>query len=107
MTTDKIDLDNLNVNPSGKGVFGFSNFAEVWNGRMAMLGVIAGLVGEVLTGKGILEQVGINTQGGGILVALFLLGFTVAAMIGYYAVKMSSKLDAADSETSEAVESAS
>jgi hypothetical protein len=100
MTTSKIDLDNINVNPSGKGVFGFSNFAEVWNGRMAMLGVLAGFVGEAITGKGILAQVGISTQGGGILVALFLAGFTVAAMIGYYAVKVSSQLDAANGDVS-------
>ncbi|AFY70039.1 hypothetical protein Pse7367_1761 [Thalassoporum mexicanum PCC 7367] len=105
MTTDKIDLDNINVNPSGKGVFGFSNFAEVWNGRMAMLGVVAGFAGEALTGKGILEQVGISTQGGGIMAALFLTGFTAAAMIGYYAVKMSSQLDA--SNPTEVSESAS
>jgi hypothetical protein len=87
-TIDKINLDKLNVNPSGQGVFGFSNFAEIWNGRMAMLGFLAALASEVLTGKGILGQIGINTTGGGILVALFLTGFTVATMLGYYAVKL-------------------
>jgi hypothetical protein len=89
MTTDKIDLSNTNVNPTGQGVFGFSNFAEDWNGRMAMIGFIAALIGEVLTGKGILGQVGIKTTGGDVLVALFLAGFTAAAIIGYYAVKLS------------------
>ncbi len=89
MVTNKINLAETNVNPTGQGVFGFSNFAEIWNGRMAMIGFVAALVGEVLTGKGILGQVGITTSGGDILVALFLAGFTAAAVIGYYAVKLS------------------
>lgn len=89
MTTNKINLAETNVNPTGQGVFGFSNFAEDWNGRMAMIGFVAALVGEVVTGKGILGQVGIKTSGGDILVALFLVGFTAAAIIGYYAVKLS------------------
>jgi hypothetical protein len=87
-TINKIDLSELNVNPSGQGVFGFSNFAEIWNGRMAMIGFLAALASEVLTGKGILGQIGINTTGGGILVALFLTGFTIATTVGYYAVKL-------------------
>ncbi|MFN3927648.1 MAG: chlorophyll a/b-binding protein [Pseudanabaenaceae cyanobacterium] len=89
MVVSKIDLDKVNVNPEGKGTFGFSNFAEVWNGRMAMIGFVSALVGEFLTGKGILAQVGISREGG-ILVALFLVGFTIAATIGYYTVKLSS-----------------
>ena len=48
----------LNVNPTGAGLFGFGNFAETWNGRMAMIGLVAGFANEVLTGKGILAQVG-------------------------------------------------
>lgn len=87
-TINKINLDDLNVNPSGEGVFGFSNFAEIWNGRMAMLGFLAALASEIVTGKGILGQIGINTTGGGILVALFLTGFTIATTLGYYAVKL-------------------
>ncbi|AFY73996.1 Chlorophyll A-B binding protein [Synechococcus sp. PCC 7502] len=89
MTTNKINFANTNVNPTGQGVFGFSNFAELWNGRMAMIGFVAALAGEVTTGKGILGQIGINTSGGDVLVALFLAGFTAAAIIGYYAVKLS------------------
>jgi len=89
MVTNKINLAETNVNPTGQGVFGFSNFAEIWNGRMAMIGFVAALSGEVLTGKGILGQVGITTSGGDVLVALFLAGFTAAAVIGYYAVKLS------------------
>jgi hypothetical protein len=76
----------LNVNPTGAGVFGFSNFAETWNGRMAMIGLVAGFANEVVTGKGILAQVGI-TGGISVLFTLFFAGFTVATLLGYYAVK--------------------
>ena len=77
---------NLNVNPTGAGIFGFGNFAETWNGRMAMIGLVAGFTNEVLTGKGILAQVGI-TGGISVLFALFFTGFTAATLIGYYAIK--------------------
>ena len=39
--------------------FGFTNFAETWNGRLAMLGFIIGLATELLTGQGILSQLGL------------------------------------------------
>nr|WP_156779410.1 chlorophyll a/b-binding protein [Synechococcus sp. BL107] len=38
--------------------FGFSNFAETWNGRLAMLGFVIGLGTELLTGQGIISQIG-------------------------------------------------
>ena len=38
--------------------FGFVNFAETWNGRLAMLGIVVGLGTELLTGQGILGQMG-------------------------------------------------
>ena len=38
---------------------GFTAFAETWNGRLAMLGFVVGLATELLTGKGILEQLGL------------------------------------------------
>ncbi len=38
--------------------FGFSNFAETWNGRLAMMGFVIGLGTELLTGQGILSQIG-------------------------------------------------
>jgi Chlorophyll A-B binding protein len=98
MTTNKINLDSLNVNPSGGGIFGFGNFAEIWNGRMAMIGFASALVSEVLTGKGILGQIGITSPGGGILVALFLTGFTVATTVGYYAIKLN-KIDGTEPES--------
>ncbi len=39
--------------------FGFTNFAETWNGRLAMLGIFVGLATELLTGHGILSQLGL------------------------------------------------
>jgi len=40
--------------------FGFSSFAETWNGRLAMMGLIIGLSTELLTSQGILSQIGIG-----------------------------------------------
>ncbi len=39
--------------------FGFTEFAETWNGRLAMLGFVIGLATELITGKGILSQLGL------------------------------------------------
>lgn len=39
--------------------FGFTQFAETWNGRLAMLGFVIGLTTEILTGQGILSQLGL------------------------------------------------
>lgn len=39
--------------------FGFTSFAENWNGRLAMLGFVIGVVTEYLTGQGILSQLGL------------------------------------------------
>ena len=39
--------------------FGFTAFAENWNGRLAMLGFIIGIATEYLTGQGILSQLGL------------------------------------------------
>ena len=47
-------MTNSNQTP-----FDFSNFAETWNGRLAMLGFIIGLGTELLTGQGILSQIGL------------------------------------------------
>lgn len=38
---------------------GFTAFAETWNGRLAMLGLAIGFATELLTGKGILAQLGL------------------------------------------------
>ncbi len=42
-----------------EGKFGFTSFAENWNGRLAMLGFVIGILTELLTGKGILSQLGL------------------------------------------------
>eukprot|EP00808_Paulinella_micropora_P029358 g2430.t1 len=39
--------------------FGFVEFAEKWNGRMAMMGFTIGMIAEVATGNGILQQLGL------------------------------------------------
>jgi hypothetical protein len=38
---------------------GFTEFAESWNGRLAMLGLAIGFATELLTGQGILAQLGL------------------------------------------------
>ncbi|MDE5069952.1 MAG: chlorophyll a/b-binding protein [Trichodesmium sp. St16_bin4-tuft] len=38
---------------------GFTEFAETWNGRLAMLGFIIGIATELLTGQSILSQIGL------------------------------------------------
>jgi len=40
--------------------FGFVNFAETWNGRMEMMGILIGLGTELITGQSILRQIGIG-----------------------------------------------
>jgi ferrochelatase len=40
--------------------FGFVAFAETWNGRLAMMGFVIGLATEILTGQGILHQIGLG-----------------------------------------------
>jgi hypothetical protein len=40
--------------------FGFVAFAETWNGRLAMLGFVIGLGTELLSGQGILSQIGLG-----------------------------------------------
>ena len=40
--------------------FVFVAFAETWNGRLAMLGFVIGLATELLTGQGILSQIGLG-----------------------------------------------
>ena len=40
--------------------FGFVAFAETWNGRLAMMGFVIGLATELLTGQGILGQLGLG-----------------------------------------------
>eukprot|EP00808_Paulinella_micropora_P007625 g34157.t1 len=56
-------LLSLNMAPPSEPEprFGFVKYAEVWNGRVAMMGFVLGLVTEQLTGQGILEQIGLSS----------------------------------------------
>ncbi len=38
---------------------GFTRFAELWNGRLAMIGFLSAILVEMATGQGILGQLGI------------------------------------------------
>ena len=51
---------NTLFNDAMDSKFGFSSFAETWNGRLAMMGFIIGLGTELLTGQGILSQIGMG-----------------------------------------------
>ncbi|MEO1802158.1 MAG: chlorophyll a/b-binding protein [Cyanobacteria bacterium J06629_2] len=42
-----------------EGKFGFTNYAEIWNGRLAMIGFITAIVVEMNTGHGVLKQLGL------------------------------------------------
>ena len=48
------------MDPIDDAKFGFSAFAEQWNGRLAMMGFIIGVGTELFTGQGILSQIGIG-----------------------------------------------
>ena len=48
------------MNDKNQPRFGFVNFAETWNGRMAMMGILSGLGTELITGQSILRQIGIG-----------------------------------------------
>ncbi len=39
--------------------FGFTEFAETWNGRLAMIGFVAAIINELISGKGVLAQLGL------------------------------------------------
>lgn len=68
----------------GTSGFGFTKANELFVGRMAQLGFAASLLGEAITGKGILGQIGLET---GIPLneseplLLFFIAFTVFAAI--------------------------
>ena len=42
-----------------QGKFGFTNFAEIWNGRLAMIGFVSAIILELNTGHGVLRQLGL------------------------------------------------
>ncbi len=54
-----ISIKELSTMENTENKFGFVNFAETWNGRLAMLGFVIGVATEFLTGQGILSQIGL------------------------------------------------
>ena len=46
---------------ASEGFFGFNPFAELWVGRLAMMGFVTSVVEEAVTGNGTLRQIGIET----------------------------------------------
>lgn len=58
--TQSLDVKEVRVMAQEQqSKFGFTQFAENWNGRLAMLGFVIGLATEFLTGQGILAQLGL------------------------------------------------
>ena len=53
-------LQHFETSMNDSSRFGFVAFAETWNGRLAMLGFVIGLATELLTGQGILSQIGLG-----------------------------------------------
>ena len=62
------------MNNDNQPRFGFVNFAETWNGRMAMMGILIGLGTELITGQSILS-LGVRFQAYG-----FIGGFLVLTL---------------------------
>ncbi|MFS8781557.1 chlorophyll a/b-binding protein [Synechococcus sp. R55.3] len=52
-------VDGAKTMENQEAKFGFTTFAEKWNGRLAMLGFVIGVATELLTGQGILSQIGL------------------------------------------------
>lgn len=48
-----------NTTPKASSKIGFTEFAETWNGRLAMIGFVAALITEFVSGKGVLAQLGL------------------------------------------------
>ena len=61
---DSIGLD------TSSGIGGFTPFAEQWVGRWAQLGFVSSIVGEFVTGRGTLGQLGLETPSLPLLVVI-------------------------------------
>lgn len=65
--------------PTDEGLFGFRPFAEVWVGRLAMMGFVTSIVEEAVTGNGTLRQIGLEPSPALLTALLAALGVAVAA----------------------------
>jgi hypothetical protein len=84
--------------PTDEGLFGFKPFPEVWVGRLAMIGFLSSCVGEFLTGKGTLQQVGLLTPNPLLLTFILVItgSLTVAAAFNTIYKAQKGKLSKAD-----------
>jgi hypothetical protein len=48
------------ANPKRQSGWGFHDRAELLNGRLAMLGFVSGVIFELTTGHGIMQQLGLS-----------------------------------------------
>ncbi|WP_458648421.1 ferrochelatase [Sivoneniella epilithica] len=55
---DVMQIENVKLYPQERWAWGLTTSAEVWNGRLAMLGIIAVIV-ELVTGRGLLHAIGL------------------------------------------------
>jgi hypothetical protein len=81
--------------PTDEGLFGFKPFSEMWCGRLAMMGFVTSIVEEAMTGRGTLQQLGLNTPSESLftvllgLLALGLIGGTASTAVKLATRKMS------------------
>jgi hypothetical protein len=56
-----LEVNNTMQSPTtnSEPKLGFTRFAEIWNGRLAMIGFVAAILVEMATGQGILGQLGL------------------------------------------------
>lgn len=70
-----------------EGIFGFNPFAELFCGRLAMMGFTVGLAEEIATGQGILAQINVSAPGVPNPIALAFLTALIVGGTGYGSAK--------------------
>lgn len=59
MHTCKLQRQNPTLTTEPEAKLGFTRFAELWNGLIAMLGFVVVVIGELVTGEDLLSQMGL------------------------------------------------
>ncbi|GBF99882.1 hypothetical protein Rsub_12678 [Raphidocelis subcapitata] len=77
--------------PTEEGVFGFRPFAEVWCGRLAMMGFVTSIVEEAVTGRGTLRQIGLEPSPGLFTGLSIVLGVALVAGTASTAAKLAQR----------------